>query len=868
MKYHSRVLLLVLSVLAWTVSAEKKLDLRVLVITGGVALDAEENPLDNPRLYDAELLMGMNVAFDTLYIGRENRDSSPSVDLNLRYPDDPNHGRYSAIIRQPATYPFEDGWAEALRDDQLEELKAYEEEFNVRRLEIGVFPRPEVLMTDYSYAGTENGDCPNREYFNTYNETITIRDCPSVARLSEEGQALNYVLGDSAVFDFGPDDSMDGTVPFYNPAAIDDPQETRQVQAVVTFDAYKDYPETVLVSVFNDGKSEIMSNFMGVGWLIYSSTLALHHYTIDWVTKGAFLGSRRLHLGVQIDDLFLRSQSFTRPSLLYRSTRYDLKRVWEFQEEVLANPALPPNSYFKVEMGYNHNGMFQEADVSYQFVRRYENAALEEQWIGDMPCAGWRAPIDGEEPGDNEFNLCGGDTPFPGPAIVYHRNDTIPEEFDENDVRTWIRSDPVWHYAMTDEVQEYFHWITHTFSHLEMDNITEHDASQEIDISMRVQRTVGLDDHPYHSSEHVITPRISGLFNGYALRAMDKLGIISIVDDKSTGVTNFNYPWHGWRTTYERNGHDGMYVNKRDPAEVYFQAIDVEDNEAIYFANEGHYLTHDENMRRESIRVSRLVMLNFLDMSQFHQANLRVRNGTGCSETVGPDTEEENCSVVTAKDPLFNNPDHPHSLLTYWIAFVLARLYPLMGLPLRSWKQSEVYEDYLLRESQYACNPTATMDIADDGTITNLNIIPGQEGTCRLRLTGFYANAVESIERYGPDTTTYYNLTGQTNTGFQTTWNWKNPPRDGERRPGPEEVLPNPLASWTRSVDFPDSADDDLDTVVNSGDGNNALIIGFIVVGCVIALSTVAVALVIWRRQRNNKADRLRSSLELLGDRI
>ena len=59
-----------------------------------------------------------------------------------------------------------------------------------------------------------------------------------------------------------------------------------------------------------------------------------------------------------------------------------------------------------------------------------------------------------------------------------------------------------------------------------------------------------------------VTPRITGLFNGEALRAMYDVGIYSAVGDNSQR-TNSSNPYHALITSISVNGFDGVQIIPR-----------------------------------------------------------------------------------------------------------------------------------------------------------------------------------------------------------------------------------------------------------------------------------------------------------------
>lgn len=83
------------------------------------------------------------------------------------------------------------------------------------------------------------------------------------------------------------------------------------------------------------------------------SSNVLQHTWINWITRGLFVGFRRLYLSTQVDDMFLATNIYGEDRT-YRVTPEDMTMHIEWQEEV--NNAMPDDSDFFLEIGHNGNG--------------------------------------------------------------------------------------------------------------------------------------------------------------------------------------------------------------------------------------------------------------------------------------------------------------------------------------------------------------------------------------------------------------------------------------------------------------------------------------------------------------------------------
>lgn len=80
----------------------------------------------------------------------------------------------------------------------------------------------------------------------------------------------------------------------------------------------------------------------------------LQHAWITWITRGLFVGFRRIYLGTQVDDMFLETEMYRPTGKNYRATPDDLSVHVTWQAEL--NAKLPSGSEFFIEIGHNGNG--------------------------------------------------------------------------------------------------------------------------------------------------------------------------------------------------------------------------------------------------------------------------------------------------------------------------------------------------------------------------------------------------------------------------------------------------------------------------------------------------------------------------------
>jgi hypothetical protein len=103
------------------------------------------------------------------------------------------------------------------------------------------------------------------------------------------------------------------------------------------------------VKTYPDGRQVLTLTFDSNEWLRHNQIL--NYGLINWVSKGLFLGERRIYVSAQVDDLFIDDDIWT--GGIFRMTGADLQAVINWQAKVQAN-ALFRN--FRYDMPYNGYG--------------------------------------------------------------------------------------------------------------------------------------------------------------------------------------------------------------------------------------------------------------------------------------------------------------------------------------------------------------------------------------------------------------------------------------------------------------------------------------------------------------------------------
>lgn len=130
---------------------------------------------------------------------------------------------------------------------------------------------------------------------------------------------------------------------------------------------------------------------------VYTPHSAIISYgLLNWVTKGIFLGHRKVYLGVQVDDILIDNNIFG-TDLVYRMTGDDLEAVLAWQEAKQERPITKDFVYHMVFNGEGIDGYDVDPDTLVPAVRQHR---LKFQWINhtfthlnlndvDYPTAWW-----------------------------------------------------------------------------------------------------------------------------------------------------------------------------------------------------------------------------------------------------------------------------------------------------------------------------------------------------------------------------------------------------------------------------------------------------------------------------------------------
>lgn len=335
----------------------------------------------------------------------------------------------------------------------------------------------------------------------------------------------------------------------------------------------------------------------------------LQHAYIHWMTRGLFVGKRKLYLNTQVDDMHLETDMYYPNTSTFRIRTSDLDTLASWQTNI--NTRLPSGSNYFVEIGHNGNG-----DI--------DNAT--DQTAGQTLCSP-NVAVDYNSPPDTALEFqkpLGTGTDLWGSEWTTYNWTLACAKVDT--VASWFNANP-----------NTFAGISHTFSHEELNNATYNDAAREIQFNIAWLKQIGLWTSNKFSQSGLIPPAITGMHNGDAIKAWMDNGIKFVVGDNTRPVLrNTNNTFYPLTTTVAGNGYAGLTVIPRWATTIYYNCDSQECTTKEWIATSGGSGTFTNLLIDARTTNSRYLLGLHPDPYMFHQANLR--SGDVDTTTVGTQT--------------------------------------------------------------------------------------------------------------------------------------------------------------------------------------------------------------------------------------
>jgi len=519
-------------------------------------------------------------------------------------------------------------------------------------------------------------------------------NCPKFVRLTDEGIELakKYQLNGAEVDFKVPCYEVDGDFYHYN-VNIED-------QSIVPILKYND-TDTYAGAIVKRHDIESIHFFTGNSNYV-PLTYFVSHIWIPWINYGIIDGYRRLYFGIQIDDFFINNPwNFTKGTE-YRTTIEDMENLAKWQKDILNR--MPNGSKFKIELGINGMFVLLYSNHKSNITQDYEHIQREYGYVKPL-----------EDEGTHKWP------------------ETVDSDWDDAVLR---REDKLYDYfAKNEEAQDNFYWLTHTFSHQNLNSASFHDADMEIalNIKMADDPYLGMYKRDCFSPHGIICPEISGLHNGHTLQAFEKNDVHYAVGDTSRPDLASGNPYLPVITNDTFAHHDGFVIIPRQPTAMFWDCSTPEQILALNEERTGRKVDWDYHVNHD-IEGN---VLNFIKMRHdpymFHEGNLR-----------NDDFEEIEINGVKGK----------FGLVQQWVEHMVIEIRKYFEWPLITKKMDDLSESYVTRIEKEQCKPVYTMNVNDkDLTIKEIKV-SATKGKCTvpllaIRNTEFNKKSVNSIEQYG-----------------------------------------------------------------------------------------------------------------------
>jgi hypothetical protein len=174
-------------------------------------------------------------------------------------------------------------------------------------------------------------------------------------------------------------------------------------------------------------------------------------------------------------------------------------------------------------------------------------------------------------------------------------------------------------------LQASYHFISHTVTHTNMDQMSYAGARTEVRDNDTWARNR---NYTRYSSLNLVTPQVSGLSNVNAMRAAADMGVRYTVSDTSHPEWNNPRPNVGIRSTIEPR----IFHLPRKPTNLFFNVATPnewrDEYNSIYRSFWGRDLTYAEILDKESEFLLFYLLRGDLDPQMYHVANLKAYDGT------------------------------------------------------------------------------------------------------------------------------------------------------------------------------------------------------------------------------------------------
>lgn len=572
-------------------------------------------------------------------------------------------GNYGGIlILSDVSYDYSGDYHSALTQDQYTALYAYQVAFGARMVRMDTYPDSTSGTAAVAASDGSEGCCADN--------VEQLMSFTNITGFPTAGLKTSATVSTKNLYHY--------------PAKITDSKTTWKVAQFATSGNFKSSSVAAVINNFSG--REQMAFFIGFATEWSSTSNYLQHAYIHWITRGLFVGARKTYLGTQIDDMHLSTGIYYPQGKTYRVVPADISAHVSWMKSV--NSRLPSGSNYFVEIGHNGNGdIINATNIGYD--------------LASDPCV----PVDAVYY----------DSPITSPDLEWIKPigtgvnmwPQTPTQY------TWsiacAKLDKLATWFMTPANRDAFAHMSHTFTHLNLNNATYDDAAKEIIFNQAWLKQLALDAGKF-SPAGLIPPAITGVHNGDVIKAWLDNGIKNVVGDNSRPVLmNPDNVHHLLHSTVASNGYAGLNIMPRWPTAIYYDC----DTQACT-TQEWTDTSAGTGKFTDLLAFERDVTTRYLfglrhDPYMFHQANMRA---TGVSSyKVGSQTV--------------------NSLLQIWVETVIQEMTRLTTWPITTLKHDDIAQAFLDRETRDACKPSLVYSYSADGkTISGATVSTANGNSC------------------------------------------------------------------------------------------------------------------------------------------
>ncbi|KAH8586590.1 hypothetical protein B0O99DRAFT_665688 [Bisporella sp. PMI_857] len=480
-------------------------------------------------------------------------------------------GNYGGIIvLSEISYEYSTGWASALTDLQWQVMYNYQSNFGVRMVRLDAYPTSDFgVETVIADTGCCDYDVEQLVSF-TDTSAFPTANLKTGAGITTKGL-------------------------WHYPASITDSTIAKQIAQFAPSGAFTTPSTAAVINNFGTRQQMVWFSSWATDWSVTSNFL--QHAYIHWITRGLFIGQRRIYFNTQVDDVHLATDIYQPAGTRFRLRTSDLDAHASWQADL--NSRLPAGSSYIIELAHNGNGNI-EAAVNADTTGK----CIPESSI-NMLAYPPSTPLEFQKPLGTGTNL------WP----------SSPQTYSWSLACTQLDSFGAWFQVAAN--RDKFAHLSHTFSHEALNNATTSDATKEITFNQAWLGQVGIAAGKF-SSNGLIPPAITGLHNGDVIKAWMDNGITTVVGD-NTRPALLNTQNEHWPliTTVAANGYAGLTIMPRWSTPIYYNCYSADCTLAEWINTSGG--SGDFSSLLDFSRTSYTHHLLGLrhDPFMFHQANLR-----------------------------------------------------------------------------------------------------------------------------------------------------------------------------------------------------------------------------------------------------